>query len=404
MISFATIETAIQELQQGRMILLVDDEHREQEGDLIIAAEKVTPESINFMTKYARGLICLTLTAETIENLNIPLMPERNKLPNQASFTVSIESAKGVTTGVSAHDRAHTIKVAIDTKSVPNDISMPGHIFPLRARDKGVLERPGHTEGSVDLARLAGLHPSAVICEIMNDDGSMARQANLVEFAKLHNIKIVAINDLIDYRLKNESIVEEIASADLPLKVDKNFQIKVFRDVTDNTEHLALISKKASIHSSPLVRIHSQCLTGDVFGSQRCDCGEQLKTSLERISQEGGVLIYMQQEGRGIGLANKIKAYSLQSQGMDTVEANLHLGFSADTRNYALGAQVLKALGIKQIRLLTNNPKKIADMERYGIEVTQRVAHETIPTEINIQYLKTKRDKLNHLLELKEIV
>ncbi len=400
MTQFTTIETALDELRQGRMLILVDDENREQEGDLVIAAEKVTPEAINFMARYARGLICLTLTEDIVERLRIPLMPERNKLPNQAAFTVSIEAVNGVTTGVSARDRAHTIQVAINPQSTFQDLSMPGHVFPLQARKGGVFVRQGHTEGSVDLARLAGFQPAAAICEIMNEDGTMARMPDLEVFAKQHNIKIVSINDLIAYRLKHETIIEEVAAADLPLTNDPHFTVQVFRNCYDQTEHIALVHKAMNNQQPVLVRIHSECLTGDVFGSMRCDCGAQLKDALARVTDEKGVLIYLRQEGRGIGLSNKIKAYQLQSQGFDTVEANHQLGFMADHRHYGVSAQILQYLGVNDIRLLTNNPKKIQDIEQYGIQVKERIAHQTQPTETNLQYLKTKRDKLGHLLVL----
>jgi 3,4-dihydroxy 2-butanone 4-phosphate synthase/GTP cyclohydrolase II len=397
---FASIEAAIADLRQGRMLILVDDEHREHEGDLMIAAEKVTSDAINFIATHARGLMCLSLTDDFIERLRIPLMPVRNKLPNQATFTVSIEAATGVTTGVSTHDRVRTIQVAIDPASTPEDVSMPGHVFPLQARKGGVLERPGHTEASVDLAKLAGLSSAAVICEIMNEDGTMARVSDLREFAKKHDIKIVAINDLIDYRFKHEMIIEEIASASLPLKQSEDFIIKVFRDRFTGAEHLAIIHGALNSSEPTWVRIHSECLTGDSLGSKRCDCGWQLDQSLTEISKQGGILLYMRQEGRGIGLSNKIKAYHLQSQGLDTVQANQELGFLADHRHYGLCAQMLRYLGIHQIRLLTNNPRKINDLERLGIEIIERVPLEMQPAAENIDYLTTKRDKLGHFLNL----
>ncbi len=400
MTSFASIETALEELRQGRMLILFDDENREQEGDLVIAAEKITPEAINFMTKHARSMICLAVTEDIIRRLQIPLMPERSKHHNQAAFATSIEAMRGVTTGASAFDRAYTIKVAVDPTSTPRDISMPGHVFPLQARLGGVLERPGHTEGSVDLARLAGLQPAAVIGEIMNDDGTMARMPALEKFAQQHNIKLVRINDLIAYRLSHETVIEEVASVALPLEISEDFKIKVFRYRYDSSEHIALISGELDHNKSCLVRIHSECLTGDMFGSVRCDCGWQLQRSMEQIAKEGGVLLYMRQEGRGIGLGNKIKAYALQSEGFDTVEANHKLGFAADHRQYGLSAQMLHHLDIKKIRLLTNNPRKVDGIQQFGIKVVERLPLEMDPTQKNIHYLQTKRDKLGHWLRL----
>jgi 3,4-dihydroxy 2-butanone 4-phosphate synthase/GTP cyclohydrolase II len=398
MTQFASIEAALEELRLGRMVILVDDERREQEGDLVIAADKVTPEAINFMTQYARGLVCLTLTEDIVQRLQIPLMPERYKLPNQAAFTVSIEAVQGVTTGVSVFDRTHTIRVAIDPASTYRDISMPGHVFPLQARKGGVLARPGHTEGSVDLARLAGMQPAAVICEIMKDDGTMARLPDLQQFAEKHHIKIVSINDLISYRFQHEKIIEEVARATLPLKYSDDFSIRVFQNKYDGTEHIALVHNHIDLSKPILTRIHSECLTGDTFGSLRCDCGEQLHSAIQQIAAEKGILLYMRQEGRGIGLSNKIRAYQLQSEGLDTVDANHRLGFLADHRHYGMSAQILQHLGIKEIRLLTNNPRKIQDIESFGIKVTERVKHEMLPTEKNTQYLKAKRDKLGHLI------
>lgn len=400
MTQFCTIKEALKDLRQGRMLILVDDENREQEGDLVIAADKVTPETINFMTKFARGLVCLTLTEEIVERLRIPLMPERHKLPNQAAFTVSIEAASGVSTGVSVFDRAHTIKVAVDPNSTFQDISMPGHVFPLQARKGGVLVRPGHTEGSVDLARLAGFQPAAVICEIMKEDGNMARLADLKIFAKQHDIKIVSINDLIDYRFQHENIIEEVASAPLKLAFSPDFIIKIFRNNYDQIEHVALIHKEVDVTKPVLVRLHSECLTGDIFSSLHCDCGSQLHRSLTHIAKEKGILLYMRQEGRGIGLSNKIKAYQYQSQGLDTVEANHKLGFAADHRHYGMSAQILRYLNVTQITLLTNNPHKIQGLKNFGIQVLERIPLEMEITRLNNQYLKTKRDKLGHLLTL----
>lgn len=401
MTEFISIEEALNVLRDGQMIILVDDEFRENEGDIVVAAEKITPDLVNFMAKNARGQICLALHDEIIDRLHIPLMPERNKLPNQATFTTSIEAARGVTTGVSAQDRAYTIKVAVDPNSTPNDISMPGHIFPLRARKGGILARPGHTEGSVDLAKMAGLQPAAVICEIMNEDGTMSRLTDLRQFAKLHNIKLVAVNDLISYRLAHDCSVKELASAPLPLDYGTDFTIKVFQDSHTGYEHVALIHGELNPNEPALVRLHSECLTGDVFGSIRCDCGEQLDLALTKMAKEkNSILLYMRQEGRGIGLANKIKAYELQSKGLDTVEANKELGFLADHRHYGLSAQMLRSLGVGQIRLMTNNPQKIDDLKNFGIDVIERIPLEVVPREENIHYLKTKRDKLKHLLKL----
>lgn len=397
---FATIESALEDIRQGKMVILVDDENREQEGDLVLAADKVTPESINFMTKYARGLVCLTLTQEIVERLHIPLMPERHKLPNQAAFTVSIEAVRGVTTGVSVHDRAHTIRTAVDPNSTFQDISMPGHVFPLQARQGGVLVRPGHTEGSVDLAKLAGMQPAAVICEIMNEDGTMSRLPDLEVFAKQHGIKIAAINDLISYRYQHETVIDEVAAADLPLLHSPHFTVKIFRNRYDHTEHVALVHQDVDLTQPVFVRVHSECLTGDAFGSLRCDCGWQLDTALQQIAEQKGILIYLRQEGRGIGLSNKIKAYHLQSQGLDTVEANHKLGFMADHRHYGMAAQMLRHLGALKIHLLTNNPRKIQDLEHFGIQVVERIRLEAKPTEKNMHYLQTKRDKLGHLLAL----
>lgn len=394
---FAKIEEALQDLQDGKMVILVDDESRENEGDLIVAADKINPEMINFMLKYARGIVCLAMVEEDIERLALPMMVKRNVNPTHAPFTVSIEAVSGVTTGVSAKDRAHTIRVAINEKSSSADIMTPGHVFPLRAREGGVLTRAGHTEGSTDLMRIAGLKPAAVICEILNEDGSMARLHDLVPFAKQHNIKIVSIEDLIVYRIKNENIVDEIAVADLPIREHGIFKVHTYESHIDRANHLALVKGDMDPDKPVLVRIHSECLTGDTFGSARCDCGPQLKSSLAILEKEGGVLLYMRQEGRGIGLGNKIRAYALQDSGLDTVEANHRLGFAADERDYGIGAQILKLLGIRKIRLMTNNPNKVAGIARYGIDVVSREAIEIQPNQYNIAYLRTKRDKLGHL-------
>lgn len=400
--AFDSIETALKTLREGRMIILVDDESRENEGDLIVAAEHVTAEQVNFMAQYGRGLICLPMMASDFERLNIPMMTSRNRSRYQTPFGVSIEGAYDVTTGISAQDRARTIRIAIDEKSGPDDIVMPGHIFPLKAKNAGVLARPGHTEGSIDLCCLADLKPAAVLCEILNEDGSMARLPDLQIFAERHQIPLVSIHDLIAYRINYGILIDKISASTLPLKNRGKYTIKIFRGRIDKLEHVALINQKKTIDKPCLVRIHSECLTGDVFGSSRCDCGWQLKVAVDEISAQGGILLYLRQEGRGIGLGNKIKAYALQEKGLDTVEANHHLGFEADLRDYGLAAQILRILGVQKVRLLTNNPNKVADLTRYGIEVSERVSLEATPTCDNISYLKAKRKKLGHLLNLTE--
>jgi 3,4-dihydroxy 2-butanone 4-phosphate synthase/GTP cyclohydrolase II len=398
--SLAKIEEVLEDLKEGKMIILVDDEDRENEGDLTIAAEKVTPEAINFMAKYGRGLICLSLAPEIVEKLGLPLMVYDNRSPYKTAFTVSIEARSGVTTGISAADRAHTIRTAIADDAKPADLVQPGHIFPLRARRGGVLFRTGQTEGSVDLARLAGLTPAGVICEIMNEDGTMARMPDLEKFAQRHGLKIATIADTIAYRMRKESFVHQVAEITLPTDFGE-FKAVAFVNDIDDYEHLALLKGDISPDKEIPVRVHSQCLTGDVFGSHRCDCGPQLARAMEIVQKEGlGVILYLQQEGRGIGLANKLKAYALQEQGRDTVEANEELGFDADLRDYGVGAQILAALNVRKMKIMTNNPKKIKGLEGYGLEVMGRIPIETEPRPENLKYLMTKCQKLGHLLNL----
>ena len=398
--TISRIEDVIEDLKNGKMIILVDDEDRENEGDLTMAAEKVTPEAINFMAKYGRGLICLSLEPKLVEQLNLPLMVENNKSPFNTAFTVSIEAREGVTTGISAHDRAKTILTAVKEDAKPEDLVQPGHIFPLRARKGGVLFRTGQTEGSVDLARLAGLKPAGVICEIMKDDGTMARMPDLIDFAEEYDLKIATVADIIAYRMRNESFVHIVAETVLPTPFGE-FKAYGFINDIDDYEHLALVKGEIDPEKEILVRVHSQCVTGDVFGSYRCDCGNQLEKAMQMIQDEGlGVILYLQQEGRGIGLANKLKAYALQDNGRDTVEANEELGFQADLRDYGVGAQMLASLGIKKMRMMTNNPKKIKGIEGYGLEVTDRVPIECEPKPENMKYLLTKCQKLGHMMKI----
>jgi len=397
---FNTIEEAIADIKKGKMVILIDDEDRENEGDLTIAAEKATPQTINFMAKYGRGLICLSLTPERVDELGLPMMTSDNTSRFGTAFTVSIEAKRGVTTGISASDRARTILTAIKPKTKPGDLARPGHIFPLRSQPGGVLQRAGQTEGSVDLARLAGLYPAGVICEIMNDDGTMARVPQLAKFARRYNLKIVTIKDLIQYRMRNECLVTRVATTKLPSVYGGDFTAIVFESMVDQSAHIALIKGKINPAEEVLVRVHSECLTGDVFGSRRCDCGEQIHKAMSIIKKEGkGVLLYMRQEGRGIGLVNKLKAYELQDKGLDTVEANVRLGFAPDLRDYGIGAQILVNLGVRRMRLMTNNPKKLIGLEGYGLRIVERVPIETKPHGKNIHYLKTKKNKLGHILE-----
>lgn len=398
----STIQEALEDIRQGKMVILVDDEDRENEGDLTMAAEKVTPDAINFMAKYGRGLICLSLTEEKINELRLPMMVSENTSRFQTAFTVSIDARVGITTGISAADRARTILTAVDDNCKPEDLVSPGHIFPLKARKGGVLVRAGQTEGSVDLARLAGLKPAGVICEIMNEDGTMARMPDLEIFAKKHGLKIVTIADLIRYRLSKESLVRRVAQAKLPTKYGGLFTAIAYENDIDPYHHIALVKGDIKPDEAVLVRVHSQCLTGDVFGSKRCDCEDQLHEAMAMVEREGkGVILYMRQEGRGIGLVNKLKAYSLQDIGKDTVEANEALGFQADMRDYGVGAQILVDLGIRKIRLMTNNPRKIKGLEGYGIQVIERVPIETKPRKENLEYLKVKAKKMGHLLSIK---
>ncbi len=394
------VKDALEDIRQGKMVILVDDEDRENEGDLCMAAEMVTPEAVNFMAKEGRGLICLTLTEDRADHLGLPLMVQENSSSFGTAFTVSIEARRGVTTGISAADRAQTIQVALADETVAQDLARPGHVFPLRAKKGGVMVRAGQTEGSVDLARMAGLKPSGMICEIMNDDGTMARMPELREFAKKHQLRIVTIADMVAYRMRKELLITRAAETRIPTRFGGEFQAIVYDNEVDDSQHLALYKGEINPDEAVLVRVHSECLTGDVFSSERCDCGDQLHASMKMIDEEGsGVVLYMRQEGRGIGLVNKLKAYNLQDQGHDTVEANEALGFQADLRDYGIGAQMLTDLGVRKIRLLTNNPRKIIGLEGYGLEIVERVAIEMPANKSNLKYLKTKQEKLGHLLE-----
>jgi 3,4-dihydroxy 2-butanone 4-phosphate synthase/GTP cyclohydrolase II len=400
---FATVEEAIEDIRQGKFIVVVDDEDRENEGDLTIAAQFTTPEAVNFMVTHARGLVCLCLTEERCDELGLRQMTEQNETPFETAFTVSVEAREGVTTGISAHDRSRTIQVAIDPTSHPADLVQPGHVFPLRARDGGVLKRSGQTEAAVDLARLAGLNPAGVVCEIMRDDGSMARVPDLIPYCEQHALKMITVADLIEYRRRTEKLVERTASVRMPTEYG-DFQAIAYRETLTAKPHVALVKGEVAGAENVLVRVHSECLTGDVFHSLRCDCGEQLEFALARLEAEGlGVLLYMSQEGRGIGLLNKLKAYELQEEGLDTVEANLRLGFAADAREWGIGNQILADLGLTTIRLLTNNPKKITGMAGHGLEVVEQVPIELPPNNENRRYLETKRDKLGHALHHQDL-
>ena len=401
MTDFATVEEAIEDIRSGRLVVVVDDPDRENEGDLVVAAEFATQDAINFMATHARGLVCLCLTGERCEELGLPPMTQRNEARLGTAFTVSVEAREGVTTGISTADRAHTIAVAIDPTSTPHDLVQPGHVFPLRARDGGVLVRAGQTEAAVDLARLAGLNPAGVVCEIMNEDGTMARVPDLVPYCERHRLKMITVADVIEYRRKTEKLVERVVSVQLPTEYGR-FTAIAFRETLTGREHVALVM--GEIGDDVLVRVHSECLTGDVFHSLRCDCGEQLEAALAAIVAAGsGVLLYMAQEGRGIGLLNKLRAYELQEQGLDTVEANLALGFAADEREWGIGNQILAELGITTMRLLTNNPKKVSGVEAYGLRVTEQVPIEMPPHPENVRYLAAKRDKLGHKLHHQDL-
>ena len=398
---FNTIPEAIEEIRNGRHVIVVDDEDRENEGDLIMAAEAVTPERVNFMVTHGRGLVCVPMTEGDLERLELDQMVQKNTARLGTRFTVSVDALEGTTTGISAFDRARTIGVLADPHSRPDELGRPGHIFPLKALRGGVLTRAGHTEASTDLARLAGFRPVGVLCEIMDDDGNMARVPRLMDMAKEHELKIITVRDLIAYRRVNERLIERITTVDFPTEYG-HFKLHMFRSEVDDHHHLALVKGEVAGKENVLVRVHSSCLTGDVFGSCRCDCGKQLQEAMRRIDREGlGVIVYMRQEGRGIGLANKIKAYKLQENGRDTVEANIDLGFPPDLRDYGIGAQILADLGLTSIRILTNNPKKVVGLKGYGLEITERVPLEVPTSPYNHRYLETKRDKMGHILKLK---
>jgi 3,4-dihydroxy 2-butanone 4-phosphate synthase / GTP cyclohydrolase II len=398
--TLATCEELVEELKSGRMIILADDESRENEGDLVMAAEWVTPEAINFMARFGRGLICLSITQAQADRLKLPMMVSDSNAKFKTNFTVSIEAAQGITTGISAYDRAHTVRSAVNAQAKPDDIIMPGHVFPLVGREGGVLVRAGHTEASIDLARMAGLAPAGVICEIMNDDGTMARMPELQAFAAEHGLKIGCIADIIRHRLQNDSLVKREVEVRLPTEFGE-FRLVGYTNAIDKAEHVALVMGNPTPDKPTLVRVHSECLTGDVFASRRCDCGSQLHAALRQVAAAGeGVVLYLRQEGRGIGLLNKLRAYQLQDAGHDTVEANRQLGFRADLRDYGIGAQILRDLGLRKLKLLTNNPKKIIGLDGYGMEVVERVQLQSLAHADNIAYLTTKRDKLGHILNV----
>ncbi|MFZ4591171.1 MAG: bifunctional 3,4-dihydroxy-2-butanone-4-phosphate synthase/GTP cyclohydrolase II [Ignavibacteria bacterium] len=393
-----SIESAIEDFKKGKIIIVVDDEDRENEGDMIFSAQKSTPQLVNFLVRYARGLICVPMEKQRLDELGIEMMTNDNTARHETAFTISVDYLVGTTTGISASDRHKTIKALIEKKTVPSTLGKPGHIFPLKAEEGGVLKRAGHTEAAVDIAKLSGHYPAGVLCEVLKENGEMARLPELLEISKKFKLKIVSIRDLIQYRLRQDILVHQVVDANLPSKFG-NFNIIIYKSNVDEKEHIALVKGKVKTKKPVLVRVHSECMTGDIFGSMRCDCREQLTKSMEMIEKEGnGVVLYMRQEGRGIGLVNKLKAYNLQEKGKDTVEANVELGFKADLRDYGIGAQILRDLGLTKIKLLTNNPKKIIGLNGYGLDVTERIPIEIKANEINKKYLKTKRDKLGHLI------